>query len=147
MITVLLAESTHLAVRSLREGTEWAGLPGLRGIRVSHEEARSMRALAKAIARDIRESSGGLPRVKALGLFLQHRGRAQVSMNLTDFRITPMHVVFERVEQAARRSGSRIHDSEIIGLVPREALAAAAPHVPFLSERHAQQILEDRIGI
>jgi hypothetical protein len=49
-ITVLLADSSYHAVRSLREGTEWVRLPGLRGIRASHEEARSMRALAGAIA-------------------------------------------------------------------------------------------------
>jgi hypothetical protein len=49
-MTVLLAESSYQAVRSLREGTEWAGLPGLRGIQASHEDARSMRALAGALA-------------------------------------------------------------------------------------------------
>jgi glutamate formiminotransferase / formiminotetrahydrofolate cyclodeaminase len=102
-------------------------------------------AIAKAIAREIRESAGGLPGLKALGLALAHRGRAQVSMNLTDFRTTPMHVVFERVEGAAGRYGTRIHDSEIIGLVPREALMASAPHAPLLWERHAHQVLEDRL--
>jgi glutamate formiminotransferase len=102
-------------------------------------------AVASAIARDIRESSGGLRSVKALGLYLPHRGRAQVSMNLTDFRVTPMHAVYERVARTAGQLGTRIHDSEIIGLVPREALAAAAPHVPFLAERHRGQVLEDRI--
>jgi glutamate formiminotransferase/formiminotetrahydrofolate cyclodeaminase len=103
-------------------------------------------AIAKAIAREIRASSGGLPGVKALGLALAHRGRAQVSMNVTDFRAAPMHIVFERVEQAARARGTRIHDSEIIGLVPREALAEAAQHVPLLGERHAAQVLEDRLA-
>jgi glutamate formiminotransferase / formiminotetrahydrofolate cyclodeaminase len=102
-------------------------------------------AIARAIAREIRASSGGLPGVKALGLYLPHRRRAQVSMNLTDFRVTPMHVVYERVAGAAERLGTRIHDSEIIGLVPREALAEAARHVPLLGERHRDQVLEDRI--
>lgn len=103
--------------------------------------------IAQAIARDIRASNGGFAGLKAIGLWLAHRGRAQVSMNLTDFRVTPMHVVFERVQQAAEAHDTRIHDSEIIGLVPRAALAAAAPHAPFLAERHAGQVLEDRLGI
>jgi glutamate formiminotransferase len=102
-------------------------------------------AVAKAIARDIRESSGGLRGVKALGLALAHRGRAQVSMNLTDPAATPMHVVYERVERGARLRGTRVHDSEIIGLVPRAVLALAASHMPRLGERHAAQVLEDRI--
>lgn len=102
-------------------------------------------AIARAIAREVRESSGGLFGVRALGLALAHRGRAQVSMNVTDHRATPMHVVFARVADAARRLGTRIHDSEIIGLVPRDALTLAAAHVPMLGARHAHQVLEDRL--
>lgn len=81
--------------------------------------------IARAIARKIRESSGGMPTVKALGLFV--KGKAQVSMNLTDYRVTPMGAVFERIRQEAGNYGVKIDSSEIIGLIPRDALAAASP--------------------
>jgi glutamate formiminotransferase / formiminotetrahydrofolate cyclodeaminase len=102
-------------------------------------------AIARAIAREIRERSGGLTGLRALGLLLAHRGLAQVSMNLTDHHATPMHVVFARVSEAAARLGTHIVESEIIGLVPREALLDAAQRAPQLAAWHAHQILEDRI--
>jgi glutamate formiminotransferase len=101
--------------------------------------------VARVIAREIRERHGGLPGLKALGLPLAHRGLAQVSMNLTDYRATPMHVVYARVAAAAERLGTRILESEIIGLVPREALADTQAHAPELWDWHAHQILEDRL--
>jgi glutamate formiminotransferase len=73
---------------------------------------------ARAIARVIRASSGGLPCVKAMGVPLATRGLAQVTMNLTDFETTPMHVVFEAVRREAQARGIAIHSSEIIGLLP-----------------------------
>lgn len=103
-------------------------------------------AVARAIARDIRESNGGLPGLKAMGVALAHRNLTQVSMNLTDFERTPMHLVFQRVLEAARRCGARLVESEIIGLVPRAALTAARPHVPDLWMWHADQVLEDRLA-
>lgn len=102
--------------------------------------------VARAIARDVRESTGGLPAVKALGVALAHRGLAQVSMNLTDYQTTPMHVVFARVAESARRLGTRIAESEIIGLVPHAALAAARPHVTELWRWHADRVLEERLA-
>jgi glutamate formiminotransferase/formiminotetrahydrofolate cyclodeaminase len=101
--------------------------------------------VARAIAREIRERHGGLPGLKALGLPLGHRGLAQVSMNLTDYRATPMHLVYARVAAAAERLGTRILESEIIGLVPRDALAETQAHAPELWDWHAHQILEDRL--
>lgn len=101
---------------------------------------------ARAVAREIRESSGGLPGLKALGIALAHRGLAQVSMNLTDYQTTPMHVVFARVSEAAARQGTSVLESEIIGLVPRDALAAARLPEPRLWTWHAHQILEDRMA-
>lgn len=77
---------------------------------------------AKAIARAVRQSSGGLPAVKALGLQLQSRGCVQVSINLTDFEVTPMHVVYERVRDVARTMHVEIGGVELIGLVPQRAL-------------------------
>ncbi len=82
-------------------------------------------AAARAIARAIRESSGGLPCVKALGLELKSRGQVQVSINLTDFEKTPLSTVFLRVQEEADRRSIAIAGSELIGLIPRRALDLA----------------------
>ena len=74
---------------------------------------------ARAIARDIRASNGGLHGVKAIGVIAN--GRAQVSMNITDFRATPMHHVYKTVQHLAQRHGVLLEDSELIGLIPQEA--------------------------
>jgi glutamate formiminotransferase/glutamate formiminotransferase/formiminotetrahydrofolate cyclodeaminase len=78
---------------------------------------------ARAIASEVRESSGGLPCVKALGLPLASRGIVQVSMNLTDFELTPLAQAFLAVRGAAHARGIEIAGSELIGLIPRRALA------------------------
>jgi glutamate formiminotransferase/glutamate formiminotransferase/formiminotetrahydrofolate cyclodeaminase len=85
-------------------------------------------AIAKSIASEIRESSGGLPAVKALGLALASQGKVQVSMNLVDFRRTPLHVVFDAVRHAAEKRGVPIEGSELIGLIPQAALDASQGH-------------------
>ena len=77
---------------------------------------------AHTIARRIRESSGGLPAVKALGLELASRGQVQVSINLTDFETTPLHVVYELVRHEAQTLGVEIEGVELIGLLPQRAL-------------------------
>ena len=101
-------------------------------------------AVAKKIARTIRASNGGLPGVKAIGLFLEQRGIAQVSMNLTDFTQTPLAVLFERVHQEAERNGCNIVTTEIVGLVPRKALEGG--NNAFLPKISPQQILEERLA-
>ena len=78
--------------------------------------------IAKNIARAIRTSSGGLPCVKALGLPLASRGLVQVSMNLTDFTVTPPHVVFREVSRLASAAGVAVVESELIGLIPGKAV-------------------------
>lgn len=78
--------------------------------------------IAKAIAKKIRTSSGGLPHVKAMGMMLHSRGLAQVSMNLTDFEQTPIHEVFSIVEREAASYGVAVAGSELIGFIPREAV-------------------------
>ncbi len=83
--------------------------------------------VARAIAATIRERGGGLPAVKALGLPLADRGIVQVSMNLTDVDRTPMPVAFQAVSREAARRGVAVAGSEVIGLVPRAALAGATP--------------------
>jgi glutamate formiminotransferase len=101
--------------------------------------------VARKIAKTIRFSSGGFPCVKALGLPLASRNLAQVSMNLTDFERTPMHVVFEAVRREAERYGAGIAGSEIIGLVPRKAIEMAAGHFLGIENLHAGMVLENRL--
>jgi len=96
--------------------------------------------IAKRIARTIRESSGGLPAVKALGLLVD--GQAQVSMNLVDFHITPPHAVVSRIAAEARLLGVEIDRSELIGLLPQEALLAAAAHALGLPTLGADRVVE-----
>lgn len=82
--------------------------------------------LARRIARRIRESSGGLPRVQALGLWLEELGCAQVSMNLLDFSVTPIWRVFEEVRGQAADEGVGVRESELIGLAPLAAFLDVA---------------------
>ena len=63
-------------------------------------------SIAREIARVIRASSGGLPNVKAIGVEMKTRGLAQVSINLTDFEVTPLHRVYEAVKREAERLGA-----------------------------------------
>jgi glutamate formiminotransferase len=78
--------------------------------------------IAKAIARKIRTSSGGLPHLKAMGVMLGSKGQAQVSMNLTDFEVTTPGEVYATVEREARARGVEIDAGELIGFVPRRAV-------------------------
>ena len=102
-------------------------------------------SVARAIARKVRFSSGGLPYVKALGLLLRSRGNAQVSMNLTDFEQTPVHVAFQAVRDEASRLGVAVTSSEIVGLIPRKALQMAAGCDLRIANLRAEIILEDRL--
>ncbi len=81
--------------------------------------AQSDIAVARAIARAIRASAGGLHGVKAIGVSV--KGRAQVSMNITDFRATPMRQIYAAVKELARNHGAAVTEGEIIGLIPQEA--------------------------
>ena len=96
-------------------------------------------ALAKSIAKEIRESSGGLPRVQGLGLYLEDLGCAQVSMNLLDFSVTPIWKVWEAVESLAAASGVTVRESELIGLAPVAALLDVADHVGVDSAEEPQE--------
>jgi glutamate formiminotransferase len=102
-------------------------------------------AIAKEIARTVRASSGGLPGVKALGLPLESRRLVQVSMNLTDFEQTPIHVVFDHVRQLAAHHGVEIAESELIGLLPRKALEMAFAHWLKLPLFEAASVIEARL--
>lgn len=85
--------------------------------------------LAKRIARRVRERSGGLPRVQALGLYLEDLGCAQVSMNLLDHSVTPIWRVWETVRAQAADEGVELRESELIGLCPLAALLDVADHI------------------
>ncbi|HUS07916.1 MAG TPA: glutamate formimidoyltransferase [Bryobacteraceae bacterium] len=101
--------------------------------------------IAKSIARAIRASSGGFPNVKALGLELASRGLSQISMNLTDFETTPLHTVYDAIHQLAESAGAGIAGSEIIGLVPRQAMEGAAAHYLRCENFRPDIILEQRL--
>lgn len=85
--------------------------------------ATSDLSIADRIAKEIRFAGGGLRFVKAMGVKLEDRNIAQVSMNLTDFTKTPIHRVFELVKREALRYGVNVIGSEVIGLIPLQAVS------------------------
>ena len=102
-------------------------------------------AAAKRIAASLRESGGGLPGVRALGFFLERRGRAQVSVNLTDCDRTSLLDVVHRADELAAAAGVRVVETELVGLAPRRVLPAGGAEslrLPGLSDR---QILENHL--
>ena len=101
--------------------------------------------IAKAIARTVRQSSGGLPFVKAMGVRLAP-DVVQVSMNLTNYEETPMSVVFDAVTREAERHGVRVRGSEIIGLVPQAALRPGDEQYLQLEGFTSTQVLERQLG-
>lgn len=99
--------------------------------------------IARHIARTIRERDGGLPYVKALGMLVG--GRAQVSMNLTNYRVTPMHHVWDRIAAEAVRYRVTPVEHEIVGLVPAAALPPLDRYPQFANIAQTQ-VLEDRLA-
>ena len=99
--------------------------------------------IAKKIAKTVRQSSGGLRNVKGLGLLVE--GRAQVSMNLTNFRETPVARVVEMIRREAQRYGVGVHHSELVGLIPQDALTDAAVWYMQLDQFDKAQVLESRL--
>ena len=84
--------------------------------------------IAKNIAKIIREKDGGLRCVKAMGFMLEDRGIAQVSINMTDYRVTPLYRVTELVKAEAKRYGVQVIGTEVIGLCPMKALVDTAEY-------------------
>ena len=101
--------------------------------------------VAKAIARAVRHSSGGLRYVKALGLEIRERGIVQVSMNMTRYQKTPLFRAFEMIKREAARYGVGVISSEIVGLTPQEALLDAAAFYLQLEGFSPDQVLENRL--
>ncbi len=103
-------------------------------------------AIARRIAGRIRERDGGLPAVKALGLYLVSRRQAQVSINLTDFQRTSLQTVFDAVQAEARGEGVDVESSEIIGLVPQAAFPAGSETRLRVEDFHSGLVLEERLA-
>jgi glutamate formiminotransferase/formiminotetrahydrofolate cyclodeaminase len=101
--------------------------------------------IANKIARAVRHSSGGLRYVKALGMTVD--GRAQVSMNLTNFRKTPIPLVVETIRREAQRHGVDIHNSELVGLIPQEALINTAVWYTQMDLFSSDQVLEQKMMV
>ncbi|MBI1744800.1 glutamate formimidoyltransferase [Candidatus Acetothermia bacterium] len=101
--------------------------------------------IAKKIAKAVRHSDGGFRFVKALGFALEERGIVQVSMNMTNYKKTPLFRVFEMVKREAERYGVSVIGSEIVGLAPQEALDQVADFYLQLEDFQSEQILENRL--
>lgn len=101
--------------------------------------------IAKKIAKAIRGSSGGLVGCKALGITLGDSGRVQVTMNMVNYKDTPLHRAFELIRVEAERYGVPIVGSEIVGLVPMDALVGVARHYLRLEGFKSEQVLEKRL--
>lgn len=103
-------------------------------------------SIAKKIAKTIRFSSGGFRFVKSMGIMLESRQQAQVSINLTDFEQTPMHLVFETVRREAERWGVPVVGSEIVGLIPKKAIEMSAEYFLRYENFRPELVLENRIA-
>jgi glutamate formiminotransferase len=103
-------------------------------------------AIAQAVAKKIRESSGGFPFVKAIGLPLASRDCAQVSMNFVNFAETPFDKVWDAVVQEATLLGTTIASSQLIGFVPRRAFEQAPDFFKRADNFDESRILENRIA-
>jgi glutamate formiminotransferase/formiminotetrahydrofolate cyclodeaminase len=103
-------------------------------------------SIAKRIAKTIRFSNGGFRYVKSMGVMLTSRNLAQVSINLTDFEQTPMHLVFETVRREAERYGVSVVGSEIVGLIPKKAIELSAEYFLRYENFRPELVLENRIA-
>lgn len=101
--------------------------------------------IATKISRQVRFIGGGFRFVKAMGVMLEDRSVAQVSMNLTDYTRTALYRVFETVKMEARRYGVNVLGSEVVGLVPLRALTDCAEYYLQIENFSVDQVLETRL--
>lgn len=101
--------------------------------------------VAREIAATIRESGGGFPRLRALGLDLHTAGLAQVSMNVEDWQASALHEIVARIEQEAKARGAELAGSELVGLMPAGAAVEAAGHALRLDGFDSSRVLELRL--
>jgi glutamate formiminotransferase/formiminotetrahydrofolate cyclodeaminase len=102
--------------------------------------------IAKKIAKTIRFSNGGFRYVKSMGIMLETRNQAQVSINLTDFEQTSMHLVYETVRREAERYGVPVVGSEIVGLIPKKTLEMSAEYFLRFENFKPELVLENRMA-
>jgi glutamate formiminotransferase / 5-formyltetrahydrofolate cyclo-ligase len=102
--------------------------------------------VAREIAAVVRERGGGFPGVRALGLDLPSAGLVQVSMNVEDWQAAPLHDIVERIASEAEARGARVAGSELVGLLPAGAAAAAAGAALRLDGLDASRVLEARLA-
>jgi glutamate formiminotransferase len=101
--------------------------------------------IAKEIAKKVRTKDGGLPHVRAMGVALKEKGMVQVSMNLTNYRVTNIPEVLELVKAEALKKGVEVAESEIVGLIPLGALEGIAQHYLEYPGFSTHQVIEQRI--
>jgi glutamate formiminotransferase len=102
-------------------------------------------AAAQDVARAVRERDGGFPGVRALGLRLPQAGHVQVSLNVEDWHVSPLHEVVAAVQREAAARGLRVTGSELVGLLPAGAAVAAAGSLLGVSDLDPTQVLELRL--
>jgi glutamate formiminotransferase len=102
-------------------------------------------SVAKEIAKKVRSKDGGLPQVRAMGVALKEKGMVQVSMNLTNYRVTNIPRVFELIEGEALKKGVEVAESEIVGLIPLGVLEGIAQHCLKYPDFSIRQVIEQRI--
>jgi glutamate formiminotransferase len=102
--------------------------------------------IAKKIAKTIRFSNGGFRFVKSMGIMLEERNQAQVSINLTDFEQTSVHLVYETVRREAERYGVPVVGSEIVGLIPKKAIEMSAEYFLRVENFKSELVLENKMA-
>src|SRR5204862_5255406 len=107
--------------------------------------AGSSLGAAREIARVVRERDGGFPGVRALGLDLSRAGKAQVSMNVEDWEAAALHDILAAVEREAQARGVEVEGSELVGLMPAGAAAAAAGSLLRIQGFDSSRLLELRL--
>lgn len=128
-------------------GKEGATIIGSRDFLVAYNVNLNSTDLSagKKIAKALRAKDGGLTFVKALAFFLEDKKKVQISMNLTNFRKTPIYRAFEMVRIEASRYGITVSESEVIGLVPMDAMIEVSRFYLQLNEFKTEQILEKKV--
>lgn len=102
-------------------------------------------ALAKEIAKKVRFKDGGFPHVRAMGVELKEKGMVQVSMNLTNYRVTGIHKVFDFIREEALRRGVEVEETELVGLIPLSAVEDLFTHYLKCRDFSVHQIIEQRV--
>jgi glutamate formiminotransferase len=126
-----------------------ASVVGARGLLIAFNInlATADATVAQAIARKIRESSGGFRFVKAMGRYLPSHACAQISMNLTNFAETPLELVYQSISEEAERLGTSVRSSQIVGFVPQRAFEMAPDFFLRAENFDESRILETRIAM